>query len=225
MEAVRIVMKAVVSTILGLVVIAVLLFLPAGTVAYWQGWAFLATLIFSAGVPNFYLWLTNRAAFERRLQAGRETRPAQHVAIAVLMASFAGLLVVSALDVRLGWSSVPTVVSLMGDGLFAVGIVLAVVVVVQNSYAAGNVTVEGGQRLVFTGLYGIVRHPMYSFALLAMFGCPFALGSWWAMGFLVPIVIALVLRIRDEEQLLTQELDGYPAYMRTTRFRLVPYAW
>lgn len=221
----RTVVKGTVNSVLGFVVVGALLFLPAGTVVYWQGWVFLATLILSAGAPNLYLVLTDRAAFERRLQAGRENRPAQQAAIALLMGSFAGLLVVSALDVRFGWSSMPGGVSVIGDGLFAVGIVLAVLVVVQNSYAAGNITVEEEQRVVSTGPYGVVRHPMYSFALLATVGCPLALGSWAAMGFLVPAVLALVLRIRDEERMLAQELDGYRAYMSTTRFRLIPYAW
>src|SRR5690606_31092485 len=95
----------------------------------------------------------------------------------------------------------------------------------QNRYAAGNIGVEEGQQVVTTGLYRFVRHPMYSSALILVGGVPLALGSWWGLAFLVPLLFVLVLRLLDEEKMLAEELDGYRAYMSRTRFRLVPYVW
>ena len=123
--------------------------------------------------------------------------------------SFPAMFVVSALDHRFGWSPVPASVSVIGDVLVAVGLGLAMLVIVQNSYAAANVTVEAGQQLVSTGLYGLVRHPMYTGNVVLMLGIPLALGSYWGLLLVIPGVVVLILRIRDEEDLLTHELSGY----------------
>jgi len=131
----------------------------------------------------------------------------------------------SAFDHRLGWSPVPAVVSLIGDALVVIGLAVAQLVIIENSYAAANVTVEAGQKVVSTGLYGIVRHPMYVGTLIMMAGVPLALGSWWGLVFLIPGLIALIFRILDEEKMLTQELDGYREYTQKVHYRLVSYVW
>lgn len=217
--------RASVLTLVGLVVFGVLLFGPAGTFGYWQGWVFLAVMILSTALPSVYVFRAQPAALERRMQVGQENRAAQRVAFVLLLASFAGVMVLGGIDHRFGWSSVPVAVVLLGDVLVAVGMVLSIVVVAQNEYAAANVTVEGGQEVVSTGLYGIVRHPMYAVSLLATVGMPMALGSWWAMWFVVLAAIALVIRIRDEERLLLQELAGYRDYAHEVRSRLIPFVW
>jgi protein-S-isoprenylcysteine O-methyltransferase Ste14 len=134
-------------------------------------------------------------------------------------------LVVSALDHRFGWSAVPTAISLVGDVLVAVGLGLPVLVVSQNSQAAATVRVGAGQQLVSTGLYGLVRHPMYTGNVIMMVGIPLALGSYWGLVFVVPGLIVLAWRIRDEEQLLQEKLDGYREYTQQVRYRLVPCMW
>jgi protein-S-isoprenylcysteine O-methyltransferase Ste14 len=218
--------KGLVSATLGLVAFGLMLFLPAGTFHYWQAWVFLAVFALSTWIPSVYLLRTNPAALERRMRGPlAETRTLQRIVIVVLFICFPAMFVVSALDHRFGWSPVPATVSLVGDVLVAVGLGVAMLVVIQNSYASVNVTVETGQHLVSTGLYRLVRHPMYTGNIILMLGVPLALGSYWGLLFVVPGVIVLALRIRDEEDLLEHELSGYPAYTQQVRYRLVPYVW
>lgn len=219
--------KGLISASAGLTALGLLLFVPAGTLHYWQAWVFLALFALSTWIPSLYLARANPAALERRLRAGplAETRTLQRVVITVIFICFPAMFAVSAFDHRLGWSAVPTPVCLLGDALVATGLIIAMVVVIQNGYAAANVTVEAGQTLVSTGLYGLVRHPMYTGSVILMVGVPLALGSYWGLIFLLPGLIVLVVRIRDEEQLLRQQLDGYPEYTRTVRYRLLPYLW
>ena len=221
------VVKGSLSAILGLAAFALLLFWPAGTTHYWQGWAFLAVFALSTWIPTVYLMRTNPAALERRMQAGptAETRPLQRILITVVFISFPAMFVISALDHRFGWSAVPASVSVIGDVLVAIGLGLSMLVIVQNSYAAANVTVEAGQQLVSTGLYGLVRHPMYTGNVFLMLGIPLALGSYWGLLLFIPGLAVLVLRIRDEEDLLTHELSGYRDYTQRVHYRLLPYAW
>jgi protein-S-isoprenylcysteine O-methyltransferase Ste14 len=221
------VVKGSLSAILGLASFALLLFWPAGTTHYWQGWAFLAVFALSTWIPTVYLMRTNPAALERRLQAGptAETRPLQRVLITVIFIAFPAAFVVGGLDHRFHWSQMPAPVSLIGDVLVAIGLGLAMLVIIQNSYAAANVRVEAGQQLVSTGLYGLVRHPMYTGNVVLMLGVPLALGSYWGLFLLIPGMLVLALRIRDEEKLLTHELSGYRDYTQRVHYRLLPYVW
>ena len=154
-----------------------------------------------------------------------ETRPAQRIAVSATILSVAAVLVISALDHRFGWSHVPTAVVLAGDVLVAVGLGIAMVVVIQNSYAASTVRVEAEQTVVSTGLYGLVRHPMYVGALIMMIGIPLALDSYWGLVTIVPALLALGYRISDEEKMLRQELAGYNEYTQKVHYRLVPGVW
>ncbi len=219
--------KGLLSATLGLVAFGLMLFTPAGTIHYWQAWAFLAVFALSTWIPCVYLMRTNPAALERRMHVGpsAETRPLQRILITVVFISFPAMFVVSALDHRFGWSLVPASVSVVGDVLVAVGLGLAMLVIIQNSYAAANVTVEAGQQLVSTGLYGRVRHPMYTGNVFLMLGIPLALGSYWGLILVIPGLVVLVLRIGDEEDLLTHELSGYREYTQQVHYRLLPYVW
>jgi protein-S-isoprenylcysteine O-methyltransferase Ste14 len=218
--------KGLVSATLGLVAFGLLLFLPAGTFHYWQAWVFLAVFALSTWIPSVYLMRTNPAALERRMRGPlAENRTMQRILIAVIFVCFPAMFVVSALDHRFGWSPVPAAVSLVGDVLVASGLILDMVVIIQNSYAAVNVVVEAGQRLISSGLYGLVRHPMYTGNVILMLGVPLALGSYWGLVFVIPGLIVLILRIRDEEDLLAHELNGYREYTHQVRYRLVPYVW
>jgi protein-S-isoprenylcysteine O-methyltransferase Ste14 len=218
-------LKTAVSSLMGFVAFGLLLFLPAGTFDYWQAWAFLLTFALATIGPTVYLVVKDPEAVERRMRAGQESRPVQRVLVGLIFLLFPALLVYSALDHRFGWSPVPAVVSLIGDALIAVGLLATMVVVLQNRYAAANITVAEGQKVVTTGLYGVVRHPMYTAALIMMAGIPIALDAWWGLA-AVPIVLAIfVLSIRDEVKVLRQELAGYSEYTEQTRHRLVPGVW
>ncbi|OBI49655.1 hypothetical protein A5707_16450 [Mycobacterium kyorinense] len=210
-----------------LLVFGLVLFSAAGTVNYWQAWVFLALFVLWTWVPSVYLLRTNPDAHQRRRRAGptAESRTAQKIVIGGWYLSLAAMVVVSPLDHRFGWSSVPTALCLVGDVLVSVGLGLTVMVVIQNSYAASTVRVEDGQQLISTGLYGLVRHPMYTGNVITMVGFPLALGSYWGLVFVIPGVIVLILRIRDEEKLLREELAGYLEYTQKARYRLVPLMW
>ena len=203
------------------------LFLVAGTFDYWQAWVFLAVFAVSTWIPGVYLMRTNPDALKRRMRAGptAETRPKQKAFIAGWYLSLASVFVISALDHRFGWSQVPTVICLVGDVLVATALGVVMLVVIQNSYAAAVVRVEEGQKLVSTGLYGLVRHPMYTANVILVVGISLALGSFWGLLVVVPAVVVLGLRIRDEEKLLADELVGYREYTQEVRHRLVPGVW
>jgi protein-S-isoprenylcysteine O-methyltransferase Ste14 len=219
--------KLVASSLIGLLLLGVTVFWPAGTFNYWQAWVFIAVFTAATVLPTIYLGRSDPAVLRRRMHGGptAEGRPIQKVIIVGAFLCLFGMVVVSALDHRFGWSSVPAAVSLLGDFLVAAGIGIAMLVIVQNGYAAATVTVEADQKLTSTGLYKFVRHPMYVGNVVMMLGIPLALGSYWGLVFLISGVLALVLRIRDEEQLLIHELGGYREYRQDVRYRLVPYVW
>jgi protein-S-isoprenylcysteine O-methyltransferase Ste14 len=220
-------LRVTLSSLASLVVFMVLLFLPAGTLNYWQAWAFLGVFALVSLAPTIYLGRVDPATVERRMHAGptAETRAVQKVVVAGIVLSFTGMLVVAGLDRRFGWSTVPAAISVLGDVLVAVGLGVAMLVIFQNRYAAANIIVEKDQPLVTTGLYGVVRHPMYSGSVVMMIGMPLALGSYWALLVAVAALVLLVIRIVDEEKMLSQELTGYRDYMQKVHYRLVPLAW
>lgn len=204
-----------------------LLFWAAGTFDYWQAWTFLAVYTTISIAYCVYWGLTNPAVLQRRLRGGpkAETRIPQKLASTALVVAFAAGLVVSALDHRFGWSAPPTAVPILGEALAVLGFGLGVLSIMENSYAAANITVENEQPVISTGMYGLVRHPMYFAALVTMIGIPLALGSYWGLVGALAYVPILVVRILDEEQLLAQELSGYREYTRHVRYRLLPYLW
>jgi protein-S-isoprenylcysteine O-methyltransferase Ste14 len=226
-ESVKSIFKRLLSGLIDPVVFGLIVFGTAGTVNYWQAWVFLTVSSLSAWILGIFLLRTNPAVFQRRTRGGptAETRSAQKIIIVGWYLSLAATVVLSALDHRFGWSAVPTVICLVGDVLVVAGLSVVMLVVIQNSYAAATVRVEADQKLTSTGLYGLVRHPMYSGNVIMMVGVPLALGSYLGLVFGIPGVIMLALRIRDEEQLLRNELDGYREYIEKVRYRLVPCMW
>lgn len=223
----KIVLQTLASALFGVAFFAVLLFWPAGTLNYWQAWVFIAIFIVNALVPSCYIALKDPATLQRRMKVGpaAETRTLQKLVITAVVVAVVAVLVVSALDHRFGWSHVPVPVIVGGDILVALGLGVAQLVVFQNSYAAATITVEAGQKVVSTGLYGLVRHPMYAGTLVMMIGIPLALDSYWGLLAVVSALPVLAVRIDDEEQMLRQELDGYDEYTQKVHYRLVPGVW
>jgi protein-S-isoprenylcysteine O-methyltransferase Ste14 len=219
--------KLAASSAIGLVVLGFILFYPAGTFDYWQAWVFIAIFTIATSVPSLYLVRTNPAALQRRMRGGplAEGRTVQKFIIIGAFLGLFGMVALSAFDRRFGWSSVPVVICVIGDLMVVAGLTIAMLVVVQNSYAAATVTVEEGQKLASRGLYKLVRHPMYVGDVILMVGIPLALGSYWGLLFILPGVLALVFRILDEEKMLNQELAGYSEYAQRVPYRLMPYVW
>ena len=205
----------------------VAVFLPAGTLDWWQGWLFLGAFFVPVLGINAYLLRHDPALIERRLRAGpaAETRLTQKIIQGVAALIFLGILVVPALDHRFGWSAAPAWVPIAGDLLVVASLSGIFVVFRENTYTSATVQVAQDQRVISTGPYRIVRHPMYSAALLLFVGTPLALGSFVGLVFFVPILLAIVWRLVDEERLLARELAGYEEYRQTVRFRLVPRVW
>jgi protein-S-isoprenylcysteine O-methyltransferase Ste14 len=223
----KLAVQTLASGVFGIAFFVVLLFLPAGTLNYWQAWVFIAVFIATTIVPSIYLAVHDPAALARRMKAGpiAETRAIQKLIITGTMLAVVAVLAVSALDHRFGWSHVPVPVIVLGNVLVAGGLAFAQLVVIQNGYAAATITVETDQKVVSTGVYGLVRHPMYVGALIMMLGTPLALASYWGLLATILAVPILALRIEDEEKMLRQELDGYDDYTRKVHYRLVPGVW
>jgi protein-S-isoprenylcysteine O-methyltransferase Ste14 len=223
----KVAVQTVASGLFGIAFFVVLLFWPAGTLNYWQAWVFIAVFIVATLVPSVYLAVKDPAALARRMKAGpiAETRTIQKLVITATILAVVAVLVVSALDHRFGWSQVPIPVVVLGNVLVGVGLVFAQLVVIQNSYAAATITVESEQKVVSTGVYGLVRHPMYVGALIMMVGTPLALDSYWGLLATALAVPILALRIEDEEKMLRQELEGYDEYTQKVHYRLVPGVW
>ncbi|OMC37764.1 hypothetical protein A5740_00080 [Mycobacterium sp. GA-1841] len=223
----KIALQTLASAVFGLVALGLALFWPAGTFDYWQAWVFITVFIVCTIGPSSYLAVKNPAALRRRMQAGpaAETRVIQKIVIsATFVASFA-LFVVSALDHRFGWSHVPSALAIAGNVVVGAALIFAQAVVIQNSFAGASIQVEDDQQLVSTGLYGLVRHPMYLGALVMMLATPVALGSYWGVLIAVAALPVLAVRIVDEERLLRTDLAGYDAYTDRVRYRLLPYVW
>jgi protein-S-isoprenylcysteine O-methyltransferase Ste14 len=220
-------LRALRSSVAGTLVLAALIFVPAGTLYYWQGWAYAVVFVVTSAAFTVYLALCDPALLARRMEAGPayEQEPAQRIIMRFALLGFVLLVVVPALDQRFGWSHAPWWIALAGDLLVALGFVFFYLVVRVNSFAAGTIRVEQDQQVVSTGLYAWVRHPMYSGALFLFIGTPLALGSWWGL-LIVPLFLpVLALRILNEEDVLARDLPGYTAYQRQVHYRLIPLVW
>ena len=215
------------SSVLGMLALGAMVFIPAGTFYYWQGWAYAGTSIFASALYTLYLVKYDPALLQRRQQAGpsHEKEPAQKIIILFMFAAFVALIALPPLDYRFGWSPVPWTVSVIGDALVAFSFYFFYLVSKVNTYAAANVRVEQGQRVVDAGVYGFVRHPMYFGALFLIVGTPLALGSWWTLLLTPVFLLLLYFRIASEENVLVRDLAGYADYQRKVRYRLIPFVW
>ena len=212
------------QSLLFLLVMGALLFLPAGTFDYWEAWVFIAVFI-ACNLPlTIWVAINDPQLLERRMKAGpiAEKEKSQKIIMTIAFVAFTGEVLIPALDRRFGWSDVPVSVVILGNALIVISYVGFYFVFRENTYGAATIRVEENQRVISTGPYAIVRHPMYASALVLMLGIPLALGSWWGLLAFVLGVPALVWRIFDEERLLKRDLPGYAEYMQRARFRLIP---
>jgi len=204
-----------------------LIFASAGTIQYWQAWVYLSVFFGASTLITIYLMKWDPALLERRMSGGptAEKRPAQKLIMLFTSIGFIALLLVPALDHRFGWSFVPTGVVAIGDVLVALGFYFISVVYQENTYTSATIEIAANQKVISTGPYALVRHPMYASALLYLLGTPLALGSYWGLLPIVAMVPFLIWRLFDEEQFLSRDLPGYAEYRRRVRYRLVPFVW
>jgi protein-S-isoprenylcysteine O-methyltransferase Ste14 len=210
-----------------LVVIGAVLFVSAWTFNYWQAWVFLSVFGLSSLAVTVYLMKNDPKLLERRMHGGptAEKELSQKIIMSAASIGFAAILIVPALDHRWHWSAVPPYAVIAGNVLIVLGWTIILFVFRENTFTSATIEVVADQRVVSTGPYAVVRHPMYSGSLLYFLGIPIALGSWW--GLLVGILMmpVFVFRLFDEEKLLARNLPGYSEYMDRLKYRLVPFVW
>lgn len=210
-----------------LVVLGLLLFIPAGSLAYWQAWVFLADFGVCVVLITAYLMRNDQGLLERRVEAGpsAETDRTQQIIQSVAGICFILIFVLAGLDYRNHWSSVPQWLVILADGLVALGLYVVFLVFRENSYTSATVKVAAEQKVVSTGPYAVVRHPMYAGAGVFVLVTPLALGSWFALPAAVGLMIGIAFRLLAEEKTLARDLPGYTAYTQKVRYHLIPYVW
>lgn len=208
-------------------IVGILVFLPAGTLEYWQAWLFTAVFVGCSLAITAYLAIVDPKLLESRMNAGpaAEKERSQKIIVTFALICFAALPVISALDQRFGWSHVPPFVVILGNALIVLSYVGFYFVFRANRYGAATIRVSEGQKVASTGPYAVVRHPMYSWALLLTAGIPLALGSWWGLVMLGPTIAGIVARLLAEERYLAKHLPGYAEYMQKVLYRLAPLVW
>jgi protein-S-isoprenylcysteine O-methyltransferase Ste14 len=216
--------KAWLGTIGLAVVMGLLLFVPAGTVRYWQAWIYLSVYFGASFLIMLYLIKKDSALLNRRLRGGPMAEKEKTQQIIVLFASigFIASLVVSALDYRFTWSSVPLYGVVAGDILTTLWFCISFLVFKENTFTSATIEISEGQKVISTGPYAFVRHPMYAGGLLRFIGTPLALASYWGLLAFVAVLPALVWRLLDEERFLAKNLPGYIDYCAKVRRRLIP---
>ncbi len=218
------------QAILGLFALAVLLwvalFLPGWTLNYWQAWVYWLVFIACIVAVSAYFLKKDLNLIASRLKVGAsEKENEQKTTQAVISIFFVLLILIPSIDHHYQWSNVPSYLSLVGDVFVALGLFVIFLVFKENSYTSVLIEVNEGQKVISTGPYGKVRHPMYSGALVMLFFTPLALGSFWGLLAFLPILAAIVVRIVGEEKFLTKNLEGYSKYCQKVRYRLVPFLW
>ncbi len=220
----KLLISALTKFIFGIVLVGALLFLPAWTFDYFGAWLFLGILFIPMMIMGIVMFIKSPSLLEKRL-ANREKERAQKGVVGVSALMFLGGFILSAFDFRYGWSSVPLWLTIAAAVIFLVGYALYAEVLRENAYLSRTVEVQEGQKVIDTGLYGVVRHPMYLATLLMFLPMPIVLGSFWG---LIPFAIypvAIIFRIINEENVLSEGLAGYSEYRKKVKYRLIPFIW
>lgn len=219
--------KTLLSFVKLIAIIVLFLFAPAGSFNFWQAWIYSIIYVVSSAMVTFYLWKTNPELLARRVNAGpgAEKEKIQKITHFFVILLFIAFLVISAFDHRFGWSHVPFYIVVLGDVLVVSGFFLFFLVFRENAFASPIVEVTTNQKVITTGPYSIVRHPLYVSGLIIMLGTPLALGSWWSLPIFIPFTLVIIWRLLDEEKFLSKNLQGYKEYCQRVHYRLIPFLW
>ena len=220
----RLLLEALVKFSCGLLLVGLLIFLPAGTLAYANGWLFLALLFIPMLIAGFVMMAKSPEFLKKRLDA-KEKQAAQKGVLAFAGLMFIAGFVVAGLDFRCGWSTMPDWIITTASVVFLIAYALYAEIMRENAYLSRTIKVEEGQVVVDTGLYGIVRHPMYMATILLFLMIPLILGSWYALIVFAFYPAIIVVRLKDEEKLLINELPGYAEYTQKVKYRIIPFIW
>ena len=224
MKKSRLIISGLVKLLSGIALIGLLLFLPAGTWQYWQAWLLITLLFVPMTCMGIWLLISMPDLLAKRLNNKEKEQTQKHV-VALSGLMFIGGFVVCGLDHRFAWSNVPIWLTIIASVVFLVGYALYAEVLRENAYLSRTIEVQENQQLIDTGLYGIVRHPMYTATLLMFLSMPVVLGSAWALIIFAIYPILIIRRIYNEEQVLAAGLSGYTDYQQRVRWRLIPGIW
>ncbi len=216
--------EALIKFTCGLLLVGLLIFLPAGTIAFPGGWLLMGLLFIPMLIAGFVMLAKAPEFLKKRLDA-KEKQGKQKGVLAFSGLMFIAGFVVAGLDFRFGWSTMPDWVTITAAVLFLASYALYAEVMRENAYLSRTIRVEEGQKVVDAGLYGIVRHPMYAVTILLFLMMPLVLGSWYALIAFLFYPAIIVVRLKDEEDLLTRELPGYEAYKQKVKYRIFPFVW
>ena len=216
--------SAIAKFLLGVVLVGVLIFLPAGTFDYVQGWILMGVLFIPMFCAGIVMMIKNPALLASRLDA-KEDRKKQDIVVKLSGLMFLCGFIVAGLGVRFEWYILPMPVSIVGAVLFLIAYFLYAEVLRENTYLSRTIEVPEGQKVIDTGLYGIVRHPMYSATLLLFLSMPIVLGSLWSLLIFMAYPFIIAARLKDEEKFLEEELEGYREYKKKVKYRLIPFIW
>ena len=208
----------------GLLMVGLLIFLPAGTLRYAYGWLLMGLLFVPMLIAGFVMLVKSPEFLKKRLDA-KEKQGKQKGVVALSGLMFIAGFVVAGLDFRFGWSNMPAWAVVAASVLFLVAYVLYAEVMRENAYLSRTIKVEEGQTVVDTGMYGVIRHPMYAVTILLFLMIPMVLGSWYALIAFAFYPAIIIVRLNDEEKLLTKELPGYGEYKKKVKYRIIPFIW
>lgn len=220
----RLLLSALIKYLLGVVIVGALLFLSAGSVEYWQGWLFMAVLFIPLFIVGIVMLMRSPELLEKRLNA-KERDSEQSLVVKLSGLLFVALFLLSGLNWRYGWLLLPEWAVWSAVVLFLVGYMLYAEVLRENAYLSRTIEVQAGQRVIDTGLYAVVRHPMYTATILLFLAMPLVLSSPLSFALMLLYIPIIINRIKHEEALLERELEGYSDYMRRVRYRLIPYIY
>ena len=221
---VKLFISAITKFLLGVILVGLLLFLPAGTLNWFGGWLFVAILFIPMFCAGIVMMFKNPGLLASRLDA-KEKRGKQSIVVKLSGLMFLCGFIVAGLGVRFDWYRLPTPVCIGGAVAFIIAYILYAEVLRENTYLSRTIEVREGQKVIDTGLYGIVRHPMYSVTLLLFLSMPIVLGSLWSLLIFLVYPFIIAARLKDEEKFLEEELEGYREYKQKVKYRLIPFIW
>jgi protein-S-isoprenylcysteine O-methyltransferase Ste14 len=220
----KLLFSALIKVTLGILLVGALIFLPAGTLAFAKGWLLMGLLFIPMLIAGFVMLFKAPKLLAKRLDA-KEKQGDQKLVVAMSGLMFVAGFVVAGLDYRFSWSRMPMAVTVASSVLFLLAYGLYAEVLRENAYLSRTVKVEEGQTVISTGLYGIVRHPMYAATILLFIMMPLVLGSWYAAIIFLAYPVLIVIRLLGEEKLLLKELPGYGQYREKVKYRIIPFIW
>ena len=216
--------QALVKVTLGILVVALLLFLPAGTLRYWQGWLFILLLFVPMVIAGFVMMRFSPDLLRKRLNA-RESEPEQRQVVALSVAMFLGAFILAGLNARFRWLVAPEWLTWAAAAVFLLAYAMYAEVMRENAYLSRTVEVQAGQKVIDTGLYGVVRHPMYAATLFLFLSMPLVLGSPLSFAVMLLYIPIIAKRMRNEERVLEAGLPGYRAYKTRVKYKVIPRVW